>query len=95
MVDIGNGHVTLIPTILFALCMTWDLMPARIMGIIGIIMHWQELYGETGLVSFSEMYSRLPAMAVSLSATGSGSSWYQPLNLFCQVLPGHCSMLLN
>lgn len=45
MVDVGNGHVTLIPTILFALCMTWDLMPARIMGTIGIIMHYQELYG--------------------------------------------------
>lgn len=45
IIDAGNGHVTLVPTILFALCLTWDLVPARLMGIIGIIMHYQELYG--------------------------------------------------
>lgn len=42
----GNGVVTLVPTILFSLCMTWDLIPARIMGIIGILKFYQEMYGE-------------------------------------------------
>jgi len=44
-IDVGNGFTTLAPSILFAFGMTFELMPARILGIIGVIMFWQMFYG--------------------------------------------------
>ncbi|KAF5840536.1 hypothetical protein DUNSADRAFT_16334 [Dunaliella salina] len=70
-VDVGNGAVTLVPTIMFSLCMTWDLVPARIMGTIGIIKFYQEMYG-TILYYFSymlnERYKGRPFMHMVLPA---------------------------
>jgi len=44
-IDVGNGFTTLIPATLFAFGMTFDLMPARVLGIVGIIIFWQMFYG--------------------------------------------------
>lgn len=44
-VDVGNGFTTIIPTILFALCMTWPLLPARVLGVVCMIKFYQEMYG--------------------------------------------------
>jgi hypothetical protein len=44
-IDVGNGFTTLIPATLFAFGMTLELMPARILGIIGVILFWQMFYG--------------------------------------------------
>jgi hypothetical protein len=44
-IDVGNGFTTLIPALLFAYGMTFELMPARVLGIIGIIIFWQMFYG--------------------------------------------------
>jgi len=44
-IDVGNGFTTLIPAVLFAFGMTFELMPARVLGIIGIIIFWQMFYG--------------------------------------------------
>lgn len=44
-IDIGNGFSTIIPATLFALGMTFEMMPARVLGIIGIAMFWQMFYG--------------------------------------------------
>jgi len=44
-IDVGNGFTTLIPATLFAFGMTFELMPARWLGIIGVIMFWQMFYG--------------------------------------------------
>lgn len=44
-IDVGNGFTTLIPATLFAFGMTFELMPARVLGIIGVIMFWQMFYG--------------------------------------------------
>jgi hypothetical protein len=40
-VDVGNGFTTLVPSILYALCMTWPLLPARVVGIMGMIKFYQ------------------------------------------------------
>lgn len=70
LVDVGNGHVTLVPTVLFALCMTWDLLPARIMGIIGIILMWQMMYGECSCsCSWEGVGDSSPAVASGGQAT--------------------------
>ena len=44
-IDVGNGFTTLIPATLFAFGMTFEMMPARILGIIGVILFWQMFYG--------------------------------------------------
>ncbi len=44
-IDVGNGFTTLIPAALFAWGMTFELMPARVLGIIGVILFWQMFYG--------------------------------------------------
>ena len=42
-VDVGNGFTTLVPSILFAACMTWPLLPARVVGVMGLIKFYQEM----------------------------------------------------
>ena len=44
-IDVGNGFTTLIPAVVFAFGMTFELMPARVLGIIGVIIFWQMFYG--------------------------------------------------
>lgn len=44
-IDVGNGFTTIIPATLFAFGMTFELVPARVLGIIGIIIFWQMFYG--------------------------------------------------
>lgn len=44
-VDIGNGFSTLIPSLLFLYGMTFELMPARVLGIVGLLLFYQTWYG--------------------------------------------------
>ena len=44
-IDVGNGFTTIIPATLFAFGMTFELVPARVLGIVGIIIFWQMFYG--------------------------------------------------
>ncbi len=44
-IDVGNGFTTIVPATLFAFGMTFPFLPARVLGIIGIIIFWQMFYG--------------------------------------------------
>ncbi|NKX88696.1 hypothetical protein [Nocardia coubleae] len=44
-VDSGNGYVTLIPSLLFIYGLTFDIMPARALGIMGLLVFWMMFYG--------------------------------------------------
>jgi hypothetical protein len=44
-VDTGNGFVTLVPTALFLYGMTFPLLPARVLGIVGLLVFYQMWYG--------------------------------------------------
>jgi hypothetical protein len=44
-VDIGNGFSTLIPSLLFLYGMTFEIMPARVLGIVGLLLFYQTWYG--------------------------------------------------
>ncbi len=44
-IDVANGWSTPIFATLFAYGMTFAFMPARVLGIIGVIMFWQMFYG--------------------------------------------------
>lgn len=44
-IDVGNGFSTMIPTLLVLYGMTYELMPARILGIIALLLNYQMWYG--------------------------------------------------
>ena len=44
-IDVGNGFSTIVPAMLFAFGMTFEIMPARWLGMLGIAMFWQMFYG--------------------------------------------------
>lgn len=44
-IDVGNGFTTIVPATLFAFGMTFDLVPPRVLGIVGVIIFWQMFYG--------------------------------------------------
>lgn len=44
-VDSGNGYVTLIPSLLFVYGLSFDIMPARTLGIMGLLIFWMMFYG--------------------------------------------------
>jgi hypothetical protein len=44
-VDVGNGFTTAIPTLLFLYGMSWPILPARILGILGLLLFYQMWYG--------------------------------------------------
>lgn len=44
-IDVGNGFSTILPATLFALGITLEWLPAKVLGIIGVAMFWQMFYG--------------------------------------------------
>lgn len=44
-IDVGNGFTTLLPSVLVLYGMTYELMPARVLGVIGVVLFYQMLYG--------------------------------------------------
>ena len=52
-VDVVNGYVTIIPTILLFLTLSTQLIPARFVGMLGLMLFWQCFYMTTAyFVSF-------------------------------------------
>ena len=58
-VDSGNGVTTLLPTIAFAVGMSAQsaLLPARWLGMLGLLKFWQEMYG-TCVYFFQYLFNR-------------------------------------
>ena len=44
-IDVGNGFSTLLPSLLFVYGMTFPILPARILGLVGLILNYQMWYG--------------------------------------------------
>ncbi len=44
-IDVGNGWSTILPALLFLCGMTYEIVPARVLGILGVAMFWQMFYG--------------------------------------------------
>lgn len=43
-VDVGNGFVTPLPTLVLYVALTFDILPALVAGMIGMMLFWQLLY---------------------------------------------------
>lgn len=62
-VDCGNGVTTLLPTALFAVGMSGGVLPARWIGMVGLVKFYQELYGTVVYFfqyCFNKRYARTP-----------------------------------
>jgi len=44
-IDIGNGFTTLVPSVLFIYGITFEVLPARVLGLIALLISYQMLYG--------------------------------------------------
>eukprot|EP00037_Helgoeca_nana_P008131 m.72588 g.72588 ORF g.72588 m.72588 type:complete len:222 (-) comp18738_c0_seq1:226-891(-) len=76
-IDTGNGITTLIPTVLAAIGMTWDVMPPRVLGLISFVVHYQEFYGTVIYFSqylYNEKYVGQPLLNKTIVAT-SNAFW--------------------
>eukprot|EP00038_Savillea_parva_P025704 m.49095 g.49095 ORF g.49095 m.49095 type:complete len:224 (+) comp7073_c0_seq1:95-766(+) len=76
-VDSGNGVTTLLPTILTALGMTWDILPPRVFGLVCFVAHYQEFYGTVIYFCqylYNEKYKDQPTMNRAIVA-GANAYW--------------------
>ena len=78
-IDVGNGWSTLLPSALFLVGMSVDLMAPRWLGILGILKFYQEFYGTimyfTSYV-FNARYRGKTALEVSLFVGLSNGLWF-------------------
>ena len=44
-IDVGNGFSTLLPSLLVLYGMTFEIVPARVLGIVTVVLFWQMFYG--------------------------------------------------
>lgn len=56
-IDVGNGFTTPVPSLLFIYGMTFEIMPARALGIVGLLLFYQMLYG-TIVYFFSFIFNK-------------------------------------
>jgi hypothetical protein len=77
--DVGNGFVTLIPSILFLVGMTFPIFSAPVLGIIGLLVFYQKFYG-TSLYFFQYLYNRRyedrPIKGVLSVVGGTNGLWF-------------------
>lgn len=77
-VDSGNGYVTLIPSLLFIYGLTFDIMPARTLGIMGLIIFWMMFYGTViyyVAYFFNKEYVGHTARNLAIFIGGTNSLW--------------------
>ena len=66
-VDVGNGFSTIVPSVLYSAAMTYPILSPRWLGMIGLVMYYQELYG-TLVYYFQYFYNGRPEAAKSSAA---------------------------
>ncbi|KAJ1459254.1 hypothetical protein M885DRAFT_479532 [Pelagophyceae sp. CCMP2097] len=77
-IDCGNGHSTLLPSILWLVGMTYNVVPARAFGLVGLVVFYQELYGTVVyFASFcvNKRYRNRTALEVALFVGLSNGLW--------------------
>lgn len=77
-IDVGNGWSTLLPATLFAWGMTFEIVPARVLGIVGVAMFWQMFFGT--VVYFFQFFNNgnhvgHSARAIAALVGGSNGLW--------------------
>ena len=99
--DVGNGFVTLVPSLVLHLGITIQFLPARVLGILGVMMFWQWLYCTTIYwVSFfmAGRHKQLARRDMNLYIWGTNAPWalFSLMGLYVSiklVLDGHYGVL--
>ncbi len=78
-IDVGNGWSTPIFATIFVFGMTFELMPARVLGIIGVVMFWQMFYGT--VIYFFQFFhlgrhKGHSVRSIALLVGGTNSPWF-------------------
>lgn len=72
-IDVGNGFSAIIPSVLFLLCLTWNIMSPMTIGIIALMSNYQMFYG-TVMYFFSyvvnERWKGRPFVPVVIASNG-------------------------
>jgi len=56
-IDVGNGFASALPSLLLLVGLTFPILPARVLGVIGLLLNYQKLYG-TLLYAFTFVFNR-------------------------------------
>jgi hypothetical protein len=78
-VDVGNGWTTIIPSIIYLISMSYDILSARTIGCIGLVKFYQELYGTCiYFLSFilNKRYKNKGILEISLFVGLSNGLWF-------------------
>jgi hypothetical protein len=76
--DVGNGTVTLIPSILLLIGMTYPILPAQVLGILGLLVFYQMIYCTTvyyAAYMFNKRYKKLSWPARIIIVGGTNCFW--------------------
>jgi hypothetical protein len=77
-IDVGNGFSTLVPSALFLVGMTFPIFPPVVLGLVGLLIFYQKLYG-TCLYFFQYLYNRRwenrPLQGVLAVVGGTNGIW--------------------
>ncbi len=76
--DVGNGTVTCIPSILLLIGMTYPILPARVLGIIGLLVFYQMIYCTTvyyAAFMFNKRHKKLSWPALIIIVGGTNCFW--------------------
>lgn len=89
-VDVGNGLTTLIPSLLFLHAMTSAALPARALGVVGIVLFYQMWYGTViYLLSFffNRRHAGHPRSHIALIIGVSNGLWLvaAPIGLYASI----------
>ena len=77
-IDVGNGFTTLVPSLLFVAGITFDLLPARALGLITLLISYQMFYGTLVYLSsyiLNERYRGFELGKVALFVGISNGLW--------------------
>lgn len=78
-IDVGNGWTTLLPSLIYLINMSYDIMPPRALGIMGVMKFYQEFYGTViYFLSFilNKRYQGKGVVEISLFVGLSNGLWF-------------------
>lgn len=78
-VDVGNGFTTLVPSLCFLYGMTFDVLPARALGMLGLLLFYQTWYGTLvyfGSFIFNKRYRGHTRRNLALFVGLSNGLWF-------------------
>lgn len=78
IVDVGNGFVTLLPSIFLLAAYTVNFVPSFVVGIVGLIFFWQWIHGPAMYIAsffVADRHKLIPKRHTNILIWGINSAW--------------------